>query len=222
LNPDDEAPHRGQIDEWVFAAWVPDGSLGFVSGHRLLATHSWYWCAVVEAGRRLLHLTEWTVTVRSDPFIIKAPAMWAEHQCDEPMQQWSIGNEAYFVALDDPAEALDQAYGIPTALAIDAEWYAIGDALPLADSPSSQGYWQEGVVHGEIELLHRPNHTFAEIPARRWRRWGESLGPLATDHGPPPAGMPAPFAFPDASASQWTLTQAGWQAQEVSLKKFAR
>jgi hypothetical protein len=169
----------------------------------------------VEAGKRLLHLGVWDATVRSDPFIIKAPEMWAEHQCDDPMKQWSIGNEAYFVALDDPTDALGQAYGKPTPLAIDAEWYATSDATPLATTPASQGYTQEGVVHGEIELLHRPNLTFDEIPGRRWRRWGDSLDALTTEPDPPPIGMPAPFAFPDRTAAQWTLTASGWQAEQI-------
>jgi len=106
FGPDDERAHPGLIDEWVFATWTPDGAFGVVSGHRLLGPVSWYWCAVVEKDQPLLHLTEWEVVVRSfDPHIIKAPEMWAEHQLDAPMEQWSLGNEAYFVALDDPDEA---------------------------------------------------------------------------------------------------------------------
>ncbi|MEZ5297481.1 MAG: hypothetical protein R2697_14755 [Ilumatobacteraceae bacterium] len=90
----DEFPHDGAaVDEWLFAAWRPDGSAGVVSGHRLLGRRSWYWSAVVEDGYPVLHLTEWDVKVRSDPFIVKAPEMWAEHHCVAPFEQWSIGNE---------------------------------------------------------------------------------------------------------------------------------
>jgi hypothetical protein len=128
VDPTDELPHPGAaVDEWVFAAWAHDGTFGVVSGHRLLAGRAWYWSALVRAGRPLLHLAEWEVRVRPDPFVVKAPEMWAEHHCDAPLEQWSIGNEAYFTALDDPSEALGRGYGVPTPTAIDLEWYAVGE-----------------------------------------------------------------------------------------------
>src|SRR5690606_14295852 len=108
--PNDELPHgRDGVDEWLFAAWAADGSVGLLSGHRLTPTGAWYWSAFVARGQPLLHLIEWDVTVRSDPFVVKAPEMWAEHHCVAPLEQWSVGNEAYFVALDDPGAALDRA-----------------------------------------------------------------------------------------------------------------
>ena len=33
---------------------------------------------------------------------IKPPQMWADHVCDVPFRQWSVGNEAHGVLLDDP------------------------------------------------------------------------------------------------------------------------
>ena len=65
-----------------------------------------------------------TSRVRADPFIVKGEALWAEHHCDAAMQQWSIGNETYASAIDDPDEALGRAYGDPTPIAFDLEWYA--------------------------------------------------------------------------------------------------
>lgn len=210
FGPEDERPHPDcLVDEWVFATWTPDGSLGVLSGHRLLGAVSWYWAAVVEQGQPLHHLTEWEVRVRqADPFIVKAPEMWAEHQLDEPMEQWSLGNEAYFVALDDPDAALDRAYGDPTPLACDLEWYATASATPIAD-----GYEQVGVVHGTIERLYRPNVELVEAPAHRWRRWGHQLGPL--DLSTAPFGsepLRAPFRFPDGAVVDWHLTPNGWRS----------
>lgn len=212
FSAEDERPHEGLIDEWVFATWLPSAALGIVSGHRLLGGRSWYWAAMLEANRPLMHLTEWSVVVRAfDPFIVKAPEMWAEHQLDAPMEQWSIGNEAYFVALDDPADALDRAYGTPTPVAMDLEWYATGEPTPIAD-----GYEQAGVVHGEIELMHRPNLELVEVPAHRWRRWGAELGALhtgpATVSLPDGAVMRAPFRFPDDTVATWQLSAAGFHA----------
>lgn len=208
---DDERPHAGLIDEWVFATWTEDGSFGVLSGHRLFGPVSWYWAAVVEAGRPLLHLTEWEIVVRAfDPFIVKGPEMWAEHQLDAPMEQWSLGNEAYFVALDDPDDALGRAYGAPTPLACDLEWYAT-----RTPSEIDNGYEQIGVVHGTIERLHLPNIELVEVPAHRWRRWGAALGalelpPATIDKADVVSELRAPFRFPDGSQVDWFLHTGGW------------
>ena len=99
LSPTDDLPHpEVAVEEWVFVAWTPDAKVGVVSGHRLVAGGDWSWAALVEAGRPLLHLTEWHVVRRSDPFIVKAPEMWAEHHCVAAMEQWTVGNEAHAAA----------------------------------------------------------------------------------------------------------------------------
>ncbi len=204
---DDEFPHAGAVDEWVFAAWTPDAALGLVSGHRVHAGRAWYWSALVRAGQPLLHLAEWDVRVRPDPFVVKAPEMWAEHHCVAQYEQWSVGNEAYFTALDEPDEALGRAYGVPTPTAMDLEWYA--DAPP---EPIELGYVQAGVVHGVVEVAGVGRIDLAEVPARRWRRWSAPRGmgvldlPAVIAH----TGLRAPFAFPDGTMADWVLSPSGW------------
>jgi hypothetical protein len=210
FEPADERPHDGLVDEWVFAAWRPDGTAGIVSGHRLLGTRAWYWCALVEEGHPVLHLTEWDVVVRSDPFVVKAPEMWAEHHCDAPLAQWSVGNEAHFAGLDDPDEGLGRAYGVPTPMATDIEWYAT--ATPTA---IPHGFEQVGVAHGLVELLGRPELELVEAPAHRWRRWGSDLGPLQVPSVVAHTGLRAPFAFPDGTVADWVLTRHGWRARSA-------
>lgn len=212
--PTDEFPHpHAAVDEWVLAAWRPDGSAGVVSGHRLLGRRAWYWSALVDRGWPLLHLTEWDVVVRADPFVVKAPEMWAEHHCVAPMEQWSIGNEAHAAALDDPDAALDRAYGVPSPMAVDLEWYATGPPAAI-----EHGYQQAGVVHGVVELLDRPGFELVEAPARRWRRWHDEpdLAPLDLPRltaDPAHTDLRAPFAFPDGSVADWVLTPAGWRSR---------
>jgi hypothetical protein len=208
-SPTDEMPHRdAAIDEWVFAAWAPDGSVGALSGHRLIGRRAWYWSAVVELGLPLLHLAEWDVAVRSDPFVVKAPEMWAEHHCVAPMRQWSVGNEAHAASLDDPDEALGRGYGVPTPMACDLEWYAIGGATAI-----EHGYEQVGVVHGEIELLDRDNIVLTEVSAHRWRRWttDDRLEPIRLESVIAHTGLRAPFGFPDGTVIDWVLTTGGWR-----------
>ncbi len=111
------------------------------------------------------------------------------------MEQWTVGNEAHAVALDDPDEALGRAYGVPTPITTDIEWYANGLVVDLAavgEGGVGDGYLQEGVAHGVVELLDRPNIELTEVPARRWRRW---TSPGDTD-------------LARLNSSEWSLTPA--------------
>ena len=214
----DEAP----VEEWVFAAWTPDGRLGVISGHRIVGRIAWYWAALAREGRSLLHVTDFDVPVRADPFIVKGEALWAEHHCDAEMQQWSIGNETYASAIEDADEALGRAYGDPTPIAFDLEWYATGRPTPIEPvgdrAGIDSGYEQLGVVHGAIEVLGEPRLELTEVPAHRWHRWtthATGFGPLALPEVRAHAGVRAPIAFPDGSVSDLVLTPEGW-ARRVS------
>ncbi|MET0145224.1 MAG: hypothetical protein ABW328_10640 [Ilumatobacteraceae bacterium] len=209
LDARDERPHDGAAaEEWVFTTWLADGSLGVVSGYRRNTVGGgWYWAAVARSGHRLLHVTEWHVPTRPDPLLVKAHGLWAEHVCDSPMEQWTVSNETYAVALDDPEDALGRAFGQPSAVACDLEWYAT--ARPSA---APDGYAQDGVVHGIVELTGGAVEL-AETPARRWHRWGGSLGPIVLPDAYAHTGVRAPFAFPDGAVADWVLTPDGWRAR---------
>lgn len=210
--------HRSAtVEEWVFAAWTADGALGVISGHRIVGPTAWYWAALARQGRPLLHVTDFDVPVRADPFIVKGEALWAEHTCDDPMAQWTIGNETYASAIDDADEALGRAYGDPTPIAFDLEWYATGPATPLeptgARAAVDVGYEQVGVVHGAIDVLGEPRLELTEVPGHRWHRWtthSTGFGPLTLPEVRAHAGVRAPFAFPDGSVSDLVLTPEGW------------
>jgi hypothetical protein len=205
-----DSRHAGTVEEWVFAAWTSDATLGVISGHRIVGTVAWYWAALARAGRPLLHITDFDVPVRADPFIVKGEAMWAEHFRDAPMEQWSIGNETYAAALDDADDALGRAYGVPTPIAFDLEWYADGAPTGIAD-----GYEQRGVVHGAIEVLGEPTIELTEVPAHRWHRWvpaggPDVLGPIPVPRASAHTGLRAPFAFPNGTAIDLVVTPSGW------------
>ncbi len=205
------------IEEWVFAAWTADAALGVISGHRIVGRTAWYWAALAREGRALLHIADFDVPVRADPFIVKGEALWAEHTCDDPMSQWSIGNETYASAIDDFDEALGRAHGDRTPIAFDLEWYATAPATPLEPTGDraavAAGYEQVGVVHGAIEILGEPRLELAEVPGHRWHRWtshATGFGPLTLPEVRAHAGVRAPFAFPDGTVSDLVLTPEGW------------
>jgi hypothetical protein len=215
----DDLPHGDAlVEEWVFACWTLDSAVGVVTGYRLHRTGApaWYWAAVARRGEPLLHVTEWDVRPRGDPLLVKAHGLWAEHVCDVPMEQWTVANETYAAALDDPDDALGRAYGQPSPVAVDLEWYATAAARPLP-----HGFVQDGVVHGLVELAGGPLEL-AEVPARRWRRWGDSLGPLELPDAYAHTGIRAPFVFPDGEVADWVLTPDGWRSRAVAAPTTQR
>lgn len=180
--------------------------LGVISGYRIVGTTAWYWAALARVDEPLVHVTEWHVPRRTDPLLVKADGLWAEHTCDAPMEQWTVTNETYAAALDDADDALGRAYGTPTAVAFDLEWYATAPAEPV---PS--GYQQTGVVHGVIELAGTAGIHLEEAGAHRWHRWGTGLDPVEPPHAFAHSGVRAPFAFPDGTITDWVLTPEGWR-----------
>lgn len=209
LTRSDDRPHPGAtVEEWLFTAWTPDTTIGLLSGHRLLGRRAWYWACLATEGEPLLHIAEWDVPVRADPLLVKAHALWAEHICDEPMRQWTIGSETYAAALEDPAEALGRAYGIPTPIAFDIEWYAAGEPVSIDD-----GYAQHGVVHGAVDVAGRDRLELVEVAAHRWHRWTtdpQGFGPIALPSVVAHTNVRAPFRFPDGSTTDLVLTPDGW------------
>lgn len=214
------------VEEWVFAAWTADGTLGLISGHRIVGSTAWYWAALARAGRPLLHITDFEVPVRADPFVVKGEAMWAEHFRDASMEQWTIGNETYASALDDADEALGRGYGIPTPIAFDLEWYS--SATPFrVDDPHVDGYEQSGNVLGTVEILGEPSVELADVPAWRWHRWvtaptrddvaeaSSAMGPIPVPTVAAHTGIRAPFAFPNGSTLDLVLTPQGWSRRET-------
>ncbi len=89
-----------------------------ISGFRIVGAIAWYWAALARSGAPLLHVADWHVPRRSDPLLVKGDGLWAEHTCDAPMEQWTVANETYAAALDDPDEALGRAYGVTDSVVV--------------------------------------------------------------------------------------------------------
>jgi hypothetical protein len=202
-------------EEWCFTTWQPDGSVGLISGYRIVGPTAWYWAALARAGEPLLHVTDWSVARRSDPLLVKGAGLWAEHICDAPMEQWTVANETYAAALEHPDDALGRAYGTPTALSWDLEWYATAPPSWRDAVPGEHGYRQEGVVHGVVELGGTAGLHLEEAPARRWHRWGEHLPVVEAPDAVAHRALRAVFAFPDGSRLDWVLAGDGWRRRRA-------
>jgi hypothetical protein len=206
----DERRHDGaDQEEWTFAFWTPDGRLGGWVLLRLLpsARRCWYWTALARAGERLVHVTDWTAPLPRAGLTVRSEALSADHVCEAPFEQWTVANETYAVAVDDPDDVLGRAYGASVAVAFDLEWYGAGAPQPLAD-----GYRQAGEVHGVIELAHGRVDLVA-APAERTHRWGAVLAPPPVEPGFAHVGLRAPARLPDGALVDLVLTADGWRAR---------
>ena len=152
------------------------------------------------AAQPLLHVAEWDVPARADPLLVKAHGLWAEHTCDAPMEQWTVTNETYATALDDPDEALGRAYGTPSAVAFDLEWYATAPTVALA---AGRRLPSRTASCTGSSSWPADRCVLTEAPARRWHRWATALGVLALPEAYAHGSVRAPFAFPDGTVADW-------------------
>jgi hypothetical protein len=124
---------------------------------------------------------------------LRSQGLWADHTCETPQEHWTIGLEAFAVALDDPDEALRSERGDLVALGFDLEWEA-----EQAPEGGADGYGQACGVYGEV--LIGTERLQVEAHGHRRHQWGRSLWPsrlagrltdgtwfAAEDVPPPPA-----------------------------------
>jgi hypothetical protein len=215
--PPDAAP-PGWREVFDLAFWTPRGTFG---GHVTLlfppvfppGRPCLYWTSVMEEGRSLVTVVEHDVArPRSSRSLeIRAPGIWADHNCESPFRHWSYGLEAFAVRLDRPEDALDDGRGERVGLGYDLEWEDAGDArverLPVGDGGA---YRQAGRVHGEI-LLGPDTYEIDGLGMRaHW--WGSGRWPWTE----PVAGRSAPTVASLAEASGAEASGAEASGAEAS------
>jgi hypothetical protein len=139
---------RGEVPELFGLDFATgDGSLAGFTALVFHPTTVWYWAALVGNGRPYVLVRELDVAPPRSPASceIRAEALWADLNCETPFDHWSLGLEAFGVAMDDPGEALRGERGDRIGLGFDLEWEATGPPSGDAD-----GYEQDGIVHGDI------------------------------------------------------------------------
>lgn len=203
----DERRHRDSATEawwwWVSTIDPVTGALaGVYVGFELRGGRFDYWAGLVREGHPYLYIEELDGTGLRSGLEIKPPEMWAGHECDVPFAQWSIGNEAHGVLLDDPTEAWRRAHGTLTPCTFDVEWYASGPPEELdsvGDLPGRDGYRQLGDADVRIELLE--GVVEFEGAAERVHVWGASYLPtsfaMPSDDALSRRGLRAPYRRTD-------------------------
>jgi hypothetical protein len=209
LGPDDEASHADvAVEAWWWWGHAPDADAGVFIGFEVRGRRFDYWAGLARRGAPYLYVEELDGTGRRAGLEIKPPEMWADHVCDVPFRQWSLGNEAHGVLLDDPTEAWRRAYGTPTPVTFDIEWHATGAASPVA-----HGYEQVGEVDARIELTE--GVLALAGPAHRVHVWGRPYLPATFAMPVPHDGLRAPYRRNDGLLIDQVLGRGGWLGRTV-------
>lgn len=212
----DEGRHDDvAVEAWWW--WGSDGAArtGVFVGFELRGRRFDYWAGLVRRGEPYLYVEELDGTSLRQGLEIKPPQMWADHQCDVPFRQWSVGNEAHGVLLDDPTEVWQRAFGSLVPVTFDIEWGSDVDPMPI-----DHGYEQAGEVDARIELTE----GVVEIvgPAHRLHVWGVPYLPRALAMPVDTAGLRGPYRRSDGVAVDQVLTSTGWLGRSVGVSGTGR
>jgi hypothetical protein len=205
----DEARHPDAAVEawwWWGGGLLADGRVaGLAIGLELRGQRFDYWAGFVREGEPYLYVEELDGTGLRQGLHVKPPEMWAGHDCDAPFRQWSTGNEAHGVLLDDPTEAWRRAYGIPVPVTFDVEWYLTAEPTPIDDLPAGAGgYRQTGEVDARIELAE--GVLAVQGSAERVHVWGVPYLPTAFAMPTDLRGLRAPYRRADGTLVDQVLT----------------
>jgi hypothetical protein len=178
ITPADERPHRsrgsgGHWEESWYLDFVAAG--GGLAGYVRLTLRpaegtAWFWVGMVGGGPPLVAVRDDEVPLPvAGGLEVRAPSLWTELVCETPLDHWSVGLEAFGVALDDPLEAWGRERGDPWALGLDVEWEAAGPCVAWAGAGA--GYWQDCVAHGDV--LVGAERFALDGAGTRVHLWGE-------------------------------------------------
>jgi hypothetical protein len=183
VTPADERRHPpGPAADWEESWYLDfvDGD-GRLAGYVRLALRpaertAWFWVGMVGGGPTLVAVRDHEVPPPTGRSLeVRAPSLWTELVCETPLDHWSVGMEAFGVALEDPLEAWGQERGDPWALGLDVEWEAAGPCDPW---PAGTGYSQPCTVHGDV--LVGAERFALDGTGSRIHLWGDPARSVAT------------------------------------------
>ena len=175
-----ERRHPTQPESWSFDFATPGGALGGFVGLTIWPAprRAWYWAALVGRHRPYLLVRDLDVPAPRSPTSreIRTDGLWADVNCETPFDHWSLGLEAFGVALDDPGEALGDERGDRTGLGLDLEWEAVAGITP-GPAGAATSYAQPCAVHGEILVGGGREVETLAVDGFGWRRhaWGAAV-----------------------------------------------
>jgi hypothetical protein len=155
-DPRDEGQHPSGLERywsesWYFDFAARDGSMG---GYVRIGLYPnldvvWYWACLVGEGRPLVAVIDHEVPrPPAGSLEVRTSGLWADHNCEAPLDHWSLALEAFAVSLDDPADAYGPMWGDRVPFGLDLEWETEGDVFRYP--PGLDRYEVPCRVHGEV------------------------------------------------------------------------
>jgi hypothetical protein len=131
---------------------------------------AWYWACLVGPGRPLVIVVDHAVALPTRPgsLEVRADGLWADHNCETPLERWSLALEAFAVSLDDPLDAYGTAWGERVPFGLDLEWETDGTVFRYP--PGLDRYEVPCHVHGEV--LVGAERVHVDGPGQRDHSWG--------------------------------------------------
>jgi hypothetical protein len=158
VDPADEGRHEPGPEQlwgesWYFDFTTADGSIGGwvrLGLYPNLGT-AWYHAFVCGPGRPTVAVVDCEVPIPASTLEIRTHGLWAEHIGTHPLERWQVANEAFGVAVDDPAELYRPggARGDQVPMGLDLEWETDGEPYHYAYTTR---YEVPCFVHGEVLL----------------------------------------------------------------------
>jgi hypothetical protein len=138
-------------ESWYFDFWAPDGRLGGFARLSLYPNQNvaWWWSYLVGHERPLVMLREHSVSMPRTGMEIRDTGVWACLTPETPHDHWSVGLEAFAVALDSADDALRDERGDVVPLGLDLEWEAAAGVVGAAGVRDT-GYHQACDVYGDV------------------------------------------------------------------------
>jgi hypothetical protein len=156
VDPKDEQSHQSGPEDlwgesWYFDFFAADGSIG---GWIRLGLYpnlgvAWYHAFVVGPGRPIAAVADLEAPLpKAGSLELRSHGLWADHTCETPLEHWSLGNEAFAVAVDAPSELYDRApRGDQLPMGLDLEWETDGEPHHYVHTTR---YEVPCRVHGEV------------------------------------------------------------------------
>ena len=116
-------PHPGLDDtidiEWVDRRQALAGLLRV--SVRPSAGATWFLAVVHQQGAAPVVVLDWELPLVSNAFEFRAPGIWADLVCETPIEQWTVGLEAFGVAVDPDEVLTPSVFGDRTPVGLDLD-----------------------------------------------------------------------------------------------------
>lgn len=159
-------PHAG-LDDTIDLEWVDRrqelAGLLRVSV-RPSAGATWFLAVVHPRGATPVVVLDWELPLVSHAFEFRAPGIWTDLVCETPIEQWTVGLEAFGIAVEPTEPLRPDSVGERTAIGLDLDVEAA-----TAPDEEDDGFAHEATVCGEV-LLGTEAWEIDAVGTRR-RRW---------------------------------------------------